>query len=425
MHSTICAIATAQGGAIGIVRVSGERAIAIAEGIFRGKRKVKDAKPYSILYGRIVDGEETVDEVLVAIFRAPHSYTGEDSVEISCHASPYILTRIISLLIHHGCRMAEPGEFTKRAFLNGKMDLSQAEAVADLIASETRAQHRMAMNQMRGGYSEKLRSLRDKLLHMTSLLELELDFSEEDIEFAKREELVSLAEDIRSETSRLTGSFRQGDAIKKGVPVAILGASNVGKSTLLNALLGDDRSIVSDCQGTTRDIIEDTTTIDGIQFRFIDTAGIRHTDDKVEQMGIERSLRAAEKAMIIILLTSPGVDYPNIPIRHDQTVIRIVNKTDSFQALTGRGLEELKNQLVGAVKPAGSDILVTNLRHYQALCLAQKDIERARYALSAALPEDIVAEELRECLAHLGEILGDITNEEVLNNIFSHFCIGK
>ncbi|MCD8288941.1 MAG: tRNA uridine-5-carboxymethylaminomethyl(34) synthesis GTPase MnmE [Prevotella sp.] len=424
-NSTICAIATAQGGAIGIVRVSGPDAIAIAEGIFRGKRKVKDAKPYSILYGRIVDGEETVDEVLVAIFRAPHSYTGEDSVEISCHASPYILTCIISLLIHHGCRMAEPGEFTKRAFLNGKMDLSQAEAVADLIASETRAQHRMAMNQMRGGYSEKLRSLRDKLLHMTSLLELELDFSEEDIEFAKREELVSLAEDIRSETSRLTGSFRQGDAIKKGVPVAILGASNVGKSTLLNALLGDDRSIVSDCQGTTRDVIEDTTTIDGIQFRFIDTAGIRHTDDKVEQMGIERSFRAAEKAMIIILLTSPGVDYPDIPIRDGQTVIRIVNKTDSFQALTGRGLEELKNQLVGAVKPAGSEILVTNLRHYQALCLAQTDIERAQSGLSAALSADIVAEDLRQCLAHLGEILGDITTEEVLNNIFSHFCIGK
>ncbi len=409
-----------------MIRLSGSSAIDIADAVFRGKRSLAGARPGSVLHGVIADDNgETVDEVLVTVFKAPHSYTGEDSVEISCHASSYVLHRTIELLISHGCALAKPGEFTQRAFLNGKMDLSQAEAVADLIASENASAHHAAISQMRGGYSRKLRELRDKLLQMTSLLELELDFPEEDVEFAKREELVSLAGNIHEETSRLTGSFRQGNAIKKGVPVAILGASNVGKSTLLNALLGDDRSIVSDMKGTTRDIIEDTMTIDGIQFRFIDTAGIRHTDDAVEQMGIERSFRAAEKAMIIILLTDPGVDNPDIPVRDGQTVIRIVNKTDSFQALTGRGLEELKNQLVGSIKPDNSAILVTNLRHYEALCLAQTDIERAQAGLSSGLSADIVAEDLRQCLSHLGEILGDITPAEVLNNIFSHFCIGK
>ncbi len=423
--STICAIATAPKGALGVVRTSGPDAIAMTDSIFRGKMPLTKAKPYTAHFGEIVLGEEVVDEVVVILYRSPHSYTGEDSTEISCHGSPYILRRVVELLIEKGCRMARPGEFTQRAFLNKKMDLSQAEAVADLIAAENAATHRVAFSQMRGGYSQKLRFLRDKLLEMTSLLELELDFSEEDVEFANREHLSSLAQDIIDETSRLTSSFRQGNAIKNGVPVAILGASNVGKSTLLNALLGDDRSIVSDEQGTTRDIVEDTLTIGDITFRFVDTAGIRHTNDKVEQMGIDRSFRAAKKAQIVILLTEPDVEYPDIPLRDDQTVIKIVNKTDDFQALTGKGIEHLKRQLVSAVSADHGDILVTNLRHYEALVGAHEAICRAKAALDSQLPTDIVAEDLRACLAHLGEILGDITPTEVLNNIFSHFCIGK
>ncbi len=423
--STICAIATAPKGALGVVRTSGPEAIKMTNAIFRGKRPLTDAKAYTAHFGEIVDGDGVVDEVVVTVYRAPHSYTGEDSTEISCHGSPYILQRMVELLMERGCNMARPGEFTQRAFLNGKMDLSQAEAVADLIASENASTHRVALSQMRGGYSNKLRFLRDKLLEMTSLLELELDFSEEDVEFAERSTLISLSQEILDETTRLTSSFRQGNAIKNGVPVAILGASNVGKSTLLNALLGDDRSIVSDIRGTTRDIVEDTLTISDISFRFIDTAGIRSTEDKVEQMGIERALRAAEKAQIVILLTEPDVDYPDIPLRDDQVVIRIVNKTNNFQALTGKGVEELKKKLVAAVVTDESEILVTNLRHYEALTRARCAILRAKTSLETPLSVDIVAEDLRECLSHLGDILGEITPTEVLNNIFSHFCIGK
>ncbi|MCD7713700.1 MAG: tRNA uridine-5-carboxymethylaminomethyl(34) synthesis GTPase MnmE [Prevotella sp.] len=435
--STICAIATASGGALGVIRLSGSSAIDIADSVFRGKRSPAGAHPASVLHGLIVDGEEVIDEVLLSVFRAPHSYTGEDCVEISCHASPYILQRIITLLIHHGCRMAEPGEFTKRAFLGGKMDLSQAEAVADLIASETRAQHRMAMNQMRGGYSEKLRSLRDKLLQMTSLLELELDFSEEDVQFAPRKELLSLCLEVEQKVQSLVSSFRDGNAIKQGVPVAIIGKTNVGKSTLLNTLLGENRAIVSDTQGTTRDIIEDTITIDGILFRFIDTAGIRHTDNKVEKLGIERSFRAAEKARIIIMMRQPGGTFPTIPLREDQDIIRIVNKTKTFQALTGQGVENLKQQLVAIVTSQGSqphnlktsqpqNLIVTNIRHYEALRHALSDIRSVRKALNEGTTAELIAEELRACLHHLAEITGEeITTEEVLNNIFSHFCIGK
>ncbi len=422
---TICAIATARGGAIGIVRTSGPSAIAVTDAIFRGKRKLSEAPQQTITHGEIVDGNETLDEVLVTIFRAPHSYTGEDATEIACHASPFILQRIVELLIDQGCRQAQPGEFTQRAFLNGKMDLSQAEAVADLIAAENASARRVAFSQLRGGYSLKLRELRDKLLEMTSLIELELDFSEEDVEFASRETLQALASDILAETTRLTDSFRQGNAIKNGVPVAIIGASNVGKSTLLNALLGDDRSIVSAVQGTTRDLIEDTMTIDDITFRFIDTAGIRHTDDEIEKMGIERSLRAAEKAQIILLVTEPGTPFPDIPLRDDQTIIHITNKTSTFQALTGRGLDKLKKQLAAAVKSDDTDILVTSLRHYEALTLARDDIRRATTLLKEKTSMALVAEELRQCLAHLGEILGEITPAEVLSNIFAHFCIGK
>ncbi len=423
--STICAIATAEGRAIGIVRTSGEMAIAFTDAIFKGKRQLVGLKSHTIAFGEIVDGEEVIDEVLVAVYRSPHSYTGEDSTEIACHASPYILQRIVELLLSQGCRLAKPGEFTQRAFLGGKMDLSQAEAVADLIASKNASTHRIAFSQMRGGYSLKLKELRDKLLEMAALLELELDFSEEDVEFAERASLLSLAQDLHKEILRLTSSFRQGNAIKNGVPVAILGASNVGKSTLLNSLLGDDRSIVSEVKGTTRDIVEDTLTIDDISFRFIDTAGIRSTEDKVEKLGIERSFRAAEKAQIIILLTEPGVDYPDIPLREGQTVIKIVNKTPDFQALTGKGVEDLKKELVSSIKQEETSILVTNLRHYEALSLAEQDIKRVISSLSGDYSIDIVSEDLRSCLAYLGEILGEITSTEVLNNIFSHFCIGK
>lgn len=422
---TICAICTAQGGAIGIVRVSGPEAISAVNNIF--SKDISLADGYTMHYGHILD----IDDVIITLCRAPRSYTGEDTVEISCHGSSYILQQVLQLLVDNGCALAGPGEFTQRAFLNGKMDLSQAEAVADLIASQNSAQHHVAMQQMRGGISLKLRELRDKLLHLTSLLELELDFSDhEDLEFADRGELMSLAQQVCMEIRHLSNSFAQGNAIKKGIPVAIIGAPNVGKSTLLNALLRDDRAIVSDIQGTTRDVIEDTITIDGYLFRFIDTAGIRKTDDTIEKIGIERSLKASEKAQIIILLTEPDVPFADICLSEGQQVIRIVNKTSEFSALNGVGIEELERQLVDFVKTSEADtsnaLLITNQRHKAALDLALDDICRAMDALKAGISGDLVSEDLRHCITHLSEIVGgEITPDEVLGKIFSHFCVGK
>lgn len=424
-HSTICALATAQGGAIGIIRVSGPEAISIVNAIF--SQDISNGKGYTLHFGRIIDHEEVIDEVLVTLFRAPHSYTGEDSVEISCHGSRYILSRVMQLLLDEGCKMAGPGEFTQRAFLNGKMDLSQAEAVADLIASTNAASHRVAMTQMRGGMSHRLADMREQLLHITSLLELELDFSEEDVEFADRTQLLSLATRIESEISKLSSSFASGNAIRNGIPVAILGAPNVGKSTLLNTLVGDDKAIVSDIQGTTRDIIEDTFQLQGVTFRFLDTAGIRTTTDTIERMGIERSLSAASRAQILILMSEPGVPYPDIEIRPDQTVIRICNKTPQFQAINGTGLSWLHEQLLAAVPLIPEDsLLITNIRHKQVLDEALLSIRRAIDTMHQQLPGDLIAEDLNACISTLGEITGgQITTDEVLGNIFKNFCIGK
>jgi len=423
---TICAISTARGGAIGIVRVSGEKAIQIVDSIFKGHRQLADAKTSSLHFGHIMDKGEILDEVLVSIFRAPHSYTGEDSAEISCHGSSFILQRVMELLIAGGCTLAQPGEFTQRAFLNGKMDLSQAEAVADLIASQNAAMHRVAMNQMRGGFSNRLAELRTQLLEMTSLLELELDFSEEDVEFADREKLLNLATTIENEITRLVDSFATGNAIKNGIPVAIIGAPNVGKSTLLNQLLHEDRAIVSDIQGTTRDVIEDTITLKGHLFRFIDTAGIRHTEDTIERMGIERSIKAAEKAQIIILMTEPGVEFPKIVISEEQKVIEVINKSDAFQALSGQGMDWLEDELIKCIPATNDDdVLVTNVRHKEALDYALQDILRAKQSLEYQMSGDLISEDLRQCLSHLAEIVGEISTDEVLGNIFSKFCIGK
>lgn len=462
--STICAISTAQGGAIGIVRVSGPQAIQLTDSLFKGRRRLVDAEPYSVLFGRIIHDGEVIDEVLATIFRTPHSYTGEDSVELSCHGSSYILQRILSLLISQGCTMAQPGEFTQRAFLNGKMDLSQAEAVADLIASSNAATHRVAMNQMRGGITHRLAEMRQQLLTLTSLLELELDFSEEDVEFADRQQLQDLSRSTLDEIEKLRSSFASGNAIKNGIHVAIIGAPNVGKSTLLNQLLQDDKAIVSDIQGTTRDLIEDTITLGGYLFRFIDTAGIRHTSDVIERLGIERSIQAAEKAHIIILLSEEGVPSPTVPIRPDQFAIHVLNKADRLtsgtentsphasasestlplvstldyptshlllSALTGQGLDSLRQSLIEHAHLLCGElnedtVLITNQRHLEALELASSSMRRALDGILHSLPGDLIAEDLRLVLSHLSTILGsEITTDEVLGNIFKNFCIGK
>ena len=471
-NETICALATAIGGALGIIRVSGPDAISVVRSVCRPVKTTTPAN--TVHYTHIVNAEgETLDECLISIFKAPHSYTGEDSVEISCHGSRYILNKVLELLVQNGCRMANPGEFTQRAYLNGKMDLSQAEAVADLIASTNKATHHIAMSQLRGGISTELSVLRDKLLKLTSLLELELDFSDhEDLEFADRTELLELTESIDRHILRLAKSFEAGQAIKQGIPVAIIGAPNVGKSTLLNSLLGEERAIVSDIQGTTRDAIEDTIDLQGITFRFIDTAGIRHTSDTIEQLGIERSVAAAQRARVIIMMTEPGTPYPDIEARDDQTVIRIENKTKTFQAKYGIGVDELKERLVASVPTfSENDTIITNARHYDALMRAHDSIlsvlagmganmgagteaniganvgssmgagkeagmstsmgvgtgaNNTNNPLTPSLPSDLIAEDLRHTLDILAEITGgQITPQETLNNIFAHFCVGK
>ena len=455
-HDTICAIATAPGGAIGIIRISGPEAINTADKIFtpagHNAPALSQRKPGTVAYGHIHSSDGSVlDDVLVSIFRAPHSYTGEDSVEISCHGSRYILQQTMQLLISAGCRAAGPGEFTRRAFMNGKMDLSQAEAVADLIAADNRAAHRMAISQMRGGFSRELAALRDRLLRLTSLLELELDFSDhEELEFADRSELDSLAREVRAKMQGLADSFSTGNALKNGMPVAIIGQTNAGKSTLLNALLGEDKAIVSDIDGTTRDTIEDTTVIDGVTFRFIDTAGIRHTDDAIEAMGIERSFQAIDKAQIVILLIDIRRNdqsfeqfYDNVrPHLEGKQVIAALNKCDTgadhaapqdphtiaISAKYGLNIDSLRSMLVSLTGIDGvqpTDTIVNNIRHYEALTNAVESITRVIDGLATGLPSDLIAQDLRECLHHLADILGEVTTTEVLNSIFSHFCVGK
>lgn len=468
--NTICAIATAAGGALGIIRVSGKDAISITDKIFcpvgKDKRCLQERDAYTLTFGNIVDADGTiVDEVLVSLFRAPHSYTGEDSVEISCHGSAYIMQRVMQLLISNGCRAAGPGEYTQRAFLNGKMDLSQAEAVADLIASNSAASHRIAMNQMRGSFSRELSELREKLLHLTSLMELELDFSDhEELEFADRSELVSVSTRIKEAITRLVASFKVGNAIKNGVPVAIVGETNAGKSTLLNQLVGDERAIVSDIHGTTRDVIEDTVNINGITFRFIDTAGIRDTADKIESIGIERTMQKISQAEIVLMLIDSTVAEAQIkelspkvlPLCAGKAVIMVFNKSDiaetpslsptllsaldrenlthelkhiNISAKTGNGIEELRQMLcsLSSVSGASTDgVIVSNLRHLDALNSSLSDIGRVLDGLQTDLPSDLVSQDLRSCLYHLGEITGgEIQTDEVLGNIFKHFCVGK
>lgn len=433
----IAAISTPQGlGGIAVIRVSGPDAIALVGQhfkAFKAGHELATRPTHTLTFGQFVDEHGNVlDDVVCSLYRAPHSFTGEDVVEISCHGSIYVQQTLLQALIAHpNCRLAEPGEFTRRGFSNGRMDLSQAEAVADLIAAQTAAQHRVAINQLKGSISRQLDNLREQLLQLTSLLELELDFSEEDVEFADREKLLALARSVDEEVTRLANSFAAGNAIKNGIPVAIIGAPNVGKSTLLNALLKDDRAIVSDIQGTTRDLIEDTITLGGFLFRFIDTAGIRHTDDTIERLGIERSMQAAQKAQIIILLTEPGVDFPKIKTTKDQTVIRITNKTTKFQALNNIGIDALEKRLIDIAQSYTSGgvsdgVLITNIRHKQMLDQAHRDILPVIQGLESHLSGDLVAEDLRVVISSLNAILGkDITSQDTLNNIFSHFCIGK
>jgi tRNA modification GTPase len=450
---TICAISSPAGaGGVAVIRISGCEAIAIVDKIFRPNKERKSPatqKSHTLNYGRIMDGESVLDEVLVSVFRAPHSFTGEDVVEVACHGSLYIQQHVMEVLIAHGARVAEAGEFTQRAFLNGKLDLAQAEAVADLIASENETAHRVAMQQMRGGFSDELKQLRDKLLTFVSLMELELDFSEEEVEFADRKHFKELLQEIQTVIGRLIRSFSLGNVIKNGVPVAIVGQTNVGKSTLLNTLLGEERAIVSDIHGTTRDTIEDSIQLDGIAFRFIDTAGIRRTTEAIEQLGIQRTYEKISKVAIILLMvdaTRPQT-FENIKelrglLKDHQKLIVAVNKVDTdltipnlnvenvqyISAKMKQGINELKDALVQCVNLSllsSNETIVTNLRHYEALRNTQSALERVFAGLDTGLPGDLIAQDVREALHYLGSITGQIATDEILENIFSKFCIGK
>jgi tRNA modification GTPase len=453
-NDTICALATPAGGAIAVIRISGPQALEILSHIYRPNSSRKSQfLANTIHYGTIQNTTgDIIDDVLVSIFRAPHSYTGEDSVEISCHGSRYIISKVLELLIQNGCRQALPGEYTQRAYLNGKMDLSQAEAVADLIASTNAATHKMAMSQLRGNFSSELGILREQLLKMTSLLELELDFSDhEDLEFADRSELLELAKNIDNKIVRLSQSFEMGNAIKQGVPVAIIGKTNVGKSTLLNRLLHDDKAIVSSIHGTTRDVIEDTTIINGITFRFIDTAGIRNTTDEIERLGIERTYQKLSEAVIVLWVID------EIPVEKEikeiikqtagKSLIIIQNKVDKFPIVSnsvadykhpvlaisakyGQGIEALEDAIFKAAnipEISENDVIITSARHYEALIQAHETFLRVIDSLENNLSGDLIAEDLRLVLSQLSEITGKgiITPNEVLGNIFKNFCVGK
>ena len=467
LNTNICALSTPQGqGAIAVIRLSGEDTPEIVGKIFTpagGKAPL----PYKMQFGAIKDGERLIDECLVVTFRGPHSYTGENSAEIYCHGSQYIVQEILKLLLKHGMKMAEPGEFSKRAFLNGKLDLAQAEAVADLISSETEAAHRIAMQQMKGGFSAELKVMRDDLLNLVSLMELELDFSEEDVEFADRSQLTQLLSAVSARVTQLIESFSLGNVIKNGVPTAIVGATNTGKSTLLNTLVGEERAIVSNIHGTTRDVIEDTMNLGGITFRFIDTAGIRETKETIEIIGIERTYQKLRSASVVILVLDASrpenIDdsLHNLvgKISSRQQLIILLNKMDEIapsdvdvfvekikdlcvadtlspiavipiSAKKGLNVDALRNTLVesqGALSNSASSsgTLVTNVRHYQALMDAQIALDRVEDGLASGIPTDLVAQDIREALYHLGSIVGEINTEEILGNIFGRFCIGK
>lgn len=452
--NTICAISTPYGsGGIAVIRISGEAAIQIVDSLFHGRKSLTQAAAYTVHYGEIrhisdssspsSKNEEVLDQVLVSIFRAPHSFTGEDVVEIACHGSTYIQQTLLQWLVDAGCQLAKAGEFTQRAFLNGKMDLTEAEAVADLIAAQTKAEKDLALSQLRGGISNELAALRQRLVTFTSLIELELDFADhEELEFADRQQLFNLAQEIDTKISDLVSSFKTGNAIKQGIPVAIIGAPNVGKSTLLNALLGEERAIVSDIQGTTRDTIEDTLVLGGMLFRFIDTAGMRQTDDTIENLGIERSRQAAQRATIIVHLqdaTNPTNILEQITDIHDKTIIHVYNKVDllpSFEAKEGTLSISAKNGEVALLRQQliafaeqqcniRNAVTISNTRHYEALARAQGAIQRVQEGLRMQISGELLSMDLQDCLAALGEITGQITSQEVLNNIFSKFCIGK
>jgi tRNA modification GTPase len=461
---TICALATSGGGAIGIIRISGPQSISICAKIFFPSDKrinLNEQKGYSIVFGEIWSGEEIIDDVLVSFFRSPHSYTGEDSIEISCHASGYIQQKILELLIKNGAVAAQPGEFTQRAFLNGKMDLSQAEAVADLIAAESGKAHRIAISQMRGTFSDEISLLRTDLLHFASLIELELDFGEEDVEFADKIELKGIVMKVLSVAKGLISSFSLGNAIKNGIPVTITGAPNTGKSTLLNLLLNEEKAIVSEFPGTTRDYIEDTVIIDGILYRFIDTAGLRNTGDIVENLGIKRTFEKIEQASVILLvadinegrqpLINTLTELRQQTAGKDKRLVILANKSDAdtglnrkeidgkialqenesllfISAKTGSGVDELKitlGRLSGTDQILSENVIISNIRHYEALLRVTESLERVLSGLENKIPEDLIAIDVRQAIHYLGEITGEITTDEILGNIFKNFCIGK